>query len=56
MHLTIERRLGKGSSILVRGGTTVAGNYDYGYGNGTDDLTGTLEQDWFFAVGLAWRL
>ncbi len=54
-HLTVERRLSAGASILLRIGTTVAGNYDYGYGNGTDDLTGTLDRSWFGAAGLAWR-
>ncbi len=54
-HVTLERELAGGLSALVRGGTTVAGNYDYGYGNGTDDLTGTLEPTWFLAAGLALR-
>jgi hypothetical protein len=54
-HLTIERCFGTGPSILLRLGTTVAGDYDYGYGNGTDDLTGTLEPSWFLGAGLAWR-
>jgi hypothetical protein len=54
-HLTVERRLGEGPSILLRGGTTVTGNYDFGYGNGTDDLNGPLEPAWFLAAGLAWR-
>jgi hypothetical protein len=54
-HVTAERRFGSGPSLLVRGGSTVAGAYDFGYGDGTDDLTGTLEPHWFVAAGLAWR-
>lgn len=54
-HLTLERRFAAGLSVLVRTGTTVAGNYDWGYGAGTDDLTGTLERDWFVSSGLGWR-
>lgn len=53
-QLTVERRLAGGASILVRGGTSLAGNYDFGYGNGTDDLTGTLEPGWFVAGGFSW--
>ena len=54
-HVTVERALAGGLSVLLRTGTTVAGNSDYGYGNGTDDLTGTLEPDWFAAAGLTLR-
>lgn len=54
-HLTVERGLVGGLSALVRGGTTLAGNYDYGYGSGTDDLSGTLEPGWFAAAGLTFR-
>jgi hypothetical protein len=54
-HVTVERRIAGGLSLLLRGGSTLAGNYDYGYGNGTDDLTGTLEPTWFAAAGLTWR-
>jgi len=55
-HVTLERHLASpGASLLVRAGNTIAGNYDYGYGNGTDDLTGTLESGWFLAAGFAWR-
>jgi len=54
-HLTVERAIGGGAAVLLRGGTTVAGNWDYGYGNGTDDLTGTLEADPFVAAGVTWR-
>jgi hypothetical protein len=54
-HVTVERQLAGGLSLLVRGGSTLAGNYDYGYGNGTDDLTGTLEPTWFVAAGLTLR-
>jgi hypothetical protein len=54
-HVTVERHLAGGLSLLLRGGSSIAGNYDYGYGNGTDDLTGTLEPTWFVAGGLTFR-
>jgi hypothetical protein len=54
-HLTVERHLGAGLSALVRVGSTLAGNYDYGYGSGTDALSGTLEAGWFASAGLTFR-
>lgn len=54
-HLTVERRLGSNLSVLLRGGTTLAGHWDWGYGNGTDDLSGTLEPSWFVGAGLGYR-
>jgi hypothetical protein len=53
-HVTFEKLFGS-LSAMVRGGTSIAGNYDYGYGGGTDDLTGTLEPQWFLAAGLGFR-
>lgn len=54
-HLTVERGLTENLSVLLRGGTTLAGNWDWGYGNGTDDLTGTIEPDVFVAAGIGYR-
>lgn len=54
-HLTVERRVTENVSLLVRGGTTVLGEWDWGYGSGTDPLEGDLEPDAFFAVGLGLR-
>ena len=54
-HLTLERALNRHLGLLIRGGSTVAGHWDFGYGSGTEDLTGTIEPDAFLAVGLTAR-
>lgn len=54
-HVTVERDLGHGFSLLVRGGSTLAGDWDWGYGSGTERLDGTIEPDLFVAAGIAYR-
>jgi hypothetical protein len=54
-HVTVERSIFKSLGFLIRGGSTVAGHWDWGYGEGTDDLTGTLEPDLFVLAGLTYR-
>lgn len=54
-HLTVERRVTRNVSLLVRGGTTVLGEWDWGYGSGTEKLEGDIEPDLFLALGLGFR-
>ena len=54
-HVTVERGIFEGLGFMIRGGTTVGGDWDWGYGGGTYDLTGTLEPDLFFMAGLTYR-
>lgn len=54
-HLTVERSLFDSLGFLIRGGTTVGGDWDWGYGSGTEKLDGTLEPDAFVAAGITYR-
>ena len=54
-HLTVERSLFESLGFLIRGGTTVGGDWDWGYGSGTPELTGTLESDVFVTAGITYR-
>jgi hypothetical protein len=55
-HVTVERKVTSNVSLLLRSGTTVLGEWDWGYGGGgTEDLTGDIEPDVFFAAGLGFR-
>ena len=54
-HLTVERRVTRNISLLLRGGSTVGGEWDWGYGGGTEELDGDIEPDLFFAAGLGFR-
>jgi len=54
-HLTVERALSQHLSFLIRGGSTVAGDWDWGYGSGTERYDGTLEPSAFITAGLSYR-
>lgn len=54
-HLTVERGLSRNLAFLIRGGSTVAGHWDWGYGSGTQRLDGTIEPDAFLAAGIHYR-
>jgi hypothetical protein len=54
-HVTVERSLFHGMGFLLRGGSTVGGDWDWGYGSGTPELTGTLEPDVFVTAGITYR-
>lgn len=54
-HLTVERSVVEKLGFLIRGGTTVAGDWDWGYGDGGEHLTGTVEPDVFALAGLTYR-
>jgi len=54
-HLTVERRLLRHLSLVLRGGSTVAGDWDWSYGSGTEALTGTIEPDVFASAGIHLR-
>jgi hypothetical protein len=54
-HLTVERKLFGEVGFLIRGGTTVGGDWDWGYGSGTEKIEGSLEPDLFLAAGITYR-
>ena len=54
-HVTVERVVIGGMSLFVRGGSTVWGDWDWRYGNGTEGLDGRIEPDLFFAAGIGFR-
>jgi hypothetical protein len=54
-HVTVERSIFDSVGFMIRGGTTVAGDWDWGYGDGSEELTGALEPDLFGLVGITYR-
>ena len=54
-HLTVERSLFHSIGFLIRVGTTVGGDWDWGYGSGTEKLEGPLEPNGFLLAGLTYR-
>jgi len=54
-HVTVERSLFRSLGFMIRGGTTVGGDWDWGYGSGTERFDGTLEPALFFAAGITYR-
>jgi hypothetical protein len=54
-HLTVERSLLHNVGLLLRGGTVVGGDWDWGYGSGTPKLSGGIEPDAFVAAGITYR-
>jgi hypothetical protein len=54
-HVTVERALSRHVSFLIRSGSTVSGEWDWGYGSGTERYDGTIEPGAFVVAGLSYR-
>ena len=54
-HLTVERSVTENIGFLIRGGSTIGGDWDWSYGDGSAALTGELETDMFVAAGITYR-
>lgn len=53
--LSAEYRMSESLSMFARAGTSLAGHYEFGYGNGMPDYDGTLEPSPFLTLGFGLR-